>query len=135
MSANISGNSPESQQAFRPEARYVQRGLVAKRAFLLLCSWTGDLCTCTSHVFLLTCLVEVCFEERTEFLQHVSRRCIIRLMPLEQNNKSPSSGCRMRELSANLHLKAFRLSLNFFSPQAIMDVTVSFTNFVYFFVE
>lgn len=38
----------------------------------------------------------------------------------------------MWELSANLHLRAFWLSFYFFSPQAIMDVSVSFTNFLYF---
>lgn len=119
VSADISGHSPESQQSSGPEAGYVQGGSVAKGAFLLLHSGTRDLCTCTSHVLLLTCLLDVWFEERAEFLQRVSRRCIVCLMPLEQN-KSPHSSCSMWELSANLHLKAFQLSLDCFTPQAIM---------------
>lgn len=47
---------------------------------------------------------------------------------------SPGAGCGMYELSTNLRHKAFWLCLDFFNPQALMGITVSFTFFYFFYL-
>lgn len=63
VSADISDHPTGSQQPCRHQAGYAQGGLVAKGAFLSLCSQMCDHCTCTSYMLLLTWFIDVWFEE------------------------------------------------------------------------